>query len=373
VFLLIGLGIGCSNGLAQEAEPAVHRHIDTVLHADLKGLVSIVGSKDGKFLYGAALESQKIVTLRRDPESGLVEVVDSIGDLEGAVCLAISDDQKWVVMTSCTSSLLTLYARDEAAGTLTEVSRQKQGIDNVDGLHFPIAITISPDSRFVYVTDAGGAGSLTAFEIVDGKLEFLQKHDGVEGCMKGARLLTVDPKGEYLFVACALANCLTVFDRDINKGHLRVLHYLRDGTEDCNLLAGAHGLACDSDGEHLYLASGRFSGDNGITVFEILQREQLEVVQELKDGESLPQFKAGNFIAVSNDGKFVYATGAKSGNILCLKRDAESGELRYLRDFELSDGGEFGMTGGIYLSSDDRFIYVAGEGEKNLFIFERQK
>ena len=357
---------------AQEAESPTHTHVQTLVHDDLKGLVSIVGSADGKFLYGAAVGSKKLVTLTVDSDTRHAEVVDSIGDLKGAVCLAISKDQKWIALTSCQSSLLTLYSRDAETGRLAEVSRQEQGVDDVDGLNFPIAITISPDSRFVYVTDAGGPGSLTAFEIDDGKLKFLQKHEGVDGCMKGARLLAVDPKGEFLFVACAKANCLTVFDRDLNSGRLRVLHYVQDGMEGCNLLAGAHGLACSSDGRHLYLASGRFEGDNGITVFEILQREQLDLVQELEDSTELPKFRAGNHICVSPDGKYVYATGAKSNNIVCLERDVSSGRLEYVNDLEVDGETSLGMTAGIYVSKDNRFVYVACEGEKNLYLFERQ-
>jgi 6-phosphogluconolactonase (cycloisomerase 2 family) len=357
----------------QETETPPHRHIQTLVDSELAGLVSLVGSEDGKFLYGAALGSGKLVTMARDPETGQVEVVDSIGDLKGAVCLAISKDQQWIALTSCQSSLLTLYSRDATTGKLAEVSRRQHAVDNVKGLDFPIAVTISPDSRFVYVTNSGGSGSLTAFEIEDGKLNFLQAHEGVDGCMKDARLLAVDPAGEFLFVACAKANCLVVFDRDLKKGHLRVLHYLPDGTEGCNLLAGAHGVTCSIDGRHLYVASGRFGGDNGITAFEVLQREQLDLVQELEDGEELKAFKAGNHICVSTDGKYVFATGAKSQNILCLERDVDTGRLNYLYDLHVDGETKLGMTAGLYNSKDNRFLYVACEGKKNLYVFERSQ
>ena len=164
----LSLLAGLANVHGQESEPPEHTHIQTIVDEELKGLVSVVGSEDGKFLYGAALGSQKLVTMSRDPETGKVEVIDSIGDLKGAVCLAISKDQKWVVFTSCQSSLVTLYSRDAKTGKLTEVSRQQQGIEGVDGLNFPIAVTISPDSRFVYVTSPTGTGSLTTFSIKDG-------------------------------------------------------------------------------------------------------------------------------------------------------------------------------------------------------------
>ena len=369
----LSLLAGLANVHGQESEPPEHTHIQTIVDEELKGLVSVVGSEDGKFLYGAALGSQKLVTMSRDPETGKVEVIDSIGDLKGAVCLAISKDQKWVVFTSCQSSLVTLYSRDAKTGKLTEVSRQQQGIEGVDGLNFPIAVTISPDSRFVYVTSPTGTGSLTTFSIKDGKLNFLQNHEGADNCLKGARLMAVDPKGEFLFVGCCKSHCLTVFDRDVKKGHLRLLNYKADGNDGCNLLEGAHGIACSKDGKHLYVSSGRWGGDHGITVFEVLQREVLEPIQELEDGEDLKNFNAGNFIKISPDGKYVYATGAKSNNVLCLERNTKSGRLKYLYDLPVDMETDLGgMMADVYISKDNRFIYAACEGEKQLFIFERK-
>ena len=368
----IGLSADLANVRGQEPE-APHTHIQTLTDENLAGLISLVGSEDGKFLYGAALGSKKLVTLSRDPQTGKVEVIDSIGGLKGAVCLAISKDQKWVVFTSCQSSLVTLYSRDAKTGKLAEASRQQQGLDGVDGLSFPIAVTISPDSRFVYVTSPTGTGSLTAFAIKDGKLKFLQHHEGADDCLKGARLLAVDPEGEFLFVACCKSDCLTVFDRDVEKGDLRLLNYHADGTERCNLLAGAHGVDCSNDGRHLYVSSGRWGGDNGITVFEILQREVLELVQELEAGKELKEFDAGNFIRISPDGKYVYATGAKSNNVLCLERDGKSGSLKYLYDLRVDGETDLGgMMADVYISNDNRFVYTACEGGGRLHVFERK-
>ena len=269
--------------------------------------------------------------------------------------------------------MVALCSRDAKTGKLAEVSRQQQGIEGVDGLNFPIAVTISPDSRFVYVTSPTGTGSLTTFSIKDGKLNFLQNHEGADNCLKGARLMAVDPKGEFLFVGCCKSHCLTVFDRDVKKGHLRLLNYKADGNDGCNLLEGAHGIACSKDGKHLYVSSGRWGGDHGITVFEVLQREVLEPIQELEDGEDLKNFNAGNFIKISPDGKYVYATGAKSNNVLCLERNTKSGRLKYLYDLPVDMETDLGgMMADVYISKDNRFIYAACEGEKQLFIFERK-
>lgn len=365
-------GLLVSPTIGQDSETPPHTHIQSLADDDLMGLVSLVGSVDGKFLYGAALSSKKLVTLSRDTETGKVEVIDSIGDLKGAVCLAISKDQRWVVLSCCQVGLVTMYSRNAKTGKLTEVSRQQQGVDDVKGLDWPIAVTISPDSKFVYVTNAMGVGSLTAFSIKDDKLKFLQQHEGVEGCMNGARLLAVDPEGEFLFVACDKANCLTVFDRDPEKGHVRLLHRLKDEDRG-SLLAGAHGVVCSNDGKHLYVASGRFGGDDGISVFEILQRDFLELAQELESGKDLKEYKAGNHIGISPDGKYVYATAANSGNILCFGRDADSGHLKYLYDLRIDGKTNLSMTAGVYVSSDNRFVYVACEGKKKqLYVFERK-
>ena len=58
---------------------------------------------------------------------------------------------------------------------------------------------------------------------------------------------------------------------------------------------------------------------------------------------------------------------------MCLERNTKSGRLKYLYDLPVDMETDLGgMMADVYISKDNRFIYAACEGEKQLFIFERK-
>ncbi len=79
-------------------------------------------------------------------------------------------------------------------------------------------IHLSPDEKFLYVTNRGTANDITCFSITNkGKLEFKQQ---ISTGGNGPRNFAVTPDGKYVFVAHQFTDNITIFKRDVKTGLL---------------------------------------------------------------------------------------------------------------------------------------------------------
>ena len=74
----------------------------------------------------------------------------------------------------------------------------------------------------------------------------------------------MSPDGKYLYLVGDTDNALTIFSRNPDTGQLTHLETLRDGMGLIDGLRGAHGLAISPDGKHVYAVGLH---DDGIAVF----------------------------------------------------------------------------------------------------------
>ena len=404
-FLLFLLMFVCASAsIAQEENPK-HVHVQTVQSDVLKNVVSLVGTKDGKFVYSSSYEAGLLVCYSRNSETGELTQFQTVpeedeaedidedegegeGEGEGAadagegaanedegkielVCIDLSQDQKLLVGCSIRQKMLTLFKRDVETGELASLSSiTNEQIER--GLGYPVTVRFSPDARFVYVANANGGGMLTVFKIVDEQFEFVHAHEGIRGKMNGCRMMCTDPTGLYLYMGCDRAHTIATFDRDEDEGHVRIRNFIEDDSEEASQLAGASGLSCSPDGQFLYVASGRFRGDNAVSAFAIAEDGLLNRVQELVNESELKNFTGGNHVEVSPDGKFVYVSGATSKNLACFSRNADDGTLEFVEYLGINGNSGLGVTSEIYVSADNKFVYVAGEGRKSIYVFQRK-
>ena len=132
------------------------------------------------------------------------------------------------------------------------------------------SVTVSSDGNNVYVAswddDAVAVFSRDADD--NGKLSFVHflrdNVDGVDG-LNGARVVTISPDGNNVYVASYYDSALAVFSRDAHdSGKLSFVHVLKDGVGGVDGLYYARGVTISPDGNNVYLVA---SGDDAVAVF----------------------------------------------------------------------------------------------------------
>jgi 6-phosphogluconolactonase len=79
-------------------------------------------------------------------------------------------------------------------------------------------VHLSPDEKFLYVTNRGTANDITCFSVSkNSKLEFKQQ---ISTRGEGPRNFAISPDGKYVFVAHQFTDNITIFDRNTKTGFL---------------------------------------------------------------------------------------------------------------------------------------------------------
>jgi 6-phosphogluconolactonase (cycloisomerase 2 family) len=373
------LGVGVLDTAASDQGRVSLTQVASITSDELDAVVCVTISADGKFLYAAAWRTATVTVYARDPETGKLELRPSVCEpdlLAGTTSIALSPDGSYAVASAFRSRTLVLYRRDPQTGTLTRLDVARDGVNNVS-FRWPIHAAFSPDSRFAYVLDDrgpkdGSRGAVMTFGVVDDKLKLVKVDEGQAGCYHGARGMAFHPDGKTLFVASYRAWTLVAADRDLQTGETHVRQVLGNDKGEARGLAGAFGVASSPDGRSVYVSAGRFGGDDAVSAFEITADGRMKFVQEIANGDGgLRNFEGGNHIAVSPDGRSVYASATRSGTVACFRRDPATSKLTYVET--LHDGGGASELGaaGIDISPDGRFVYIATEDKKTLAVFKR--
>jgi 6-phosphogluconolactonase (cycloisomerase 2 family) len=363
------------------------QHVDTMTRDDLRSVCCVNLSPDGKHLYAAAWQANCVSVYRCDAETGRLEHLQSLvsdQDLQGVTSVRISSDGRHAVAAAFRSRTLVLFERDPMSGKLT-IRDVVRGDEQPDlGLRWPIDAVLSPDGRFVYLLDPqqSGAGvnpmaqgGIAVFRLADGgKLELVEVNSGDGSSFFGCRGMDFTPDGKLGFVACTNSWQLVVVDRDRETGKLKVRQVVKDGVGEAQALEGVIGVACSGDGRFVYASSGRFSGDNAVSVFRLTDENELELLQEIvNDAGELQNFVGGNEIIVSPDGLTVYAAATRSGALANFRRDAGSGRLTLVETLVHENfAGKIAGAASSEVSPNGKFVYVAAEFAESIEILKRQ-
>ncbi len=353
--------------------------VETVVRDDLDSVVKAVISPDGRYLYAASFRQSKILTFARDSKTGKLTLKQTMSDPEnlgGVTGFALSPDGHLAVAAAFGSRTAVLYLRDPGNGLLGRMDIARDGEGGVR-LDFPVEAAFSPDSNGVCVLDDSGVGeniegAVVSFRVEDGKLVIVGTDSGKAGCYAGGRGLAFHPDGKTLLVACNRAGTLIVADRDPAAGWTKVRQVVKDEKGNVHGLAGAMGVVINRDGRFVYVNSGRFQGDNAVSVFRMSTDGRLSPIQEIFDGRGMLQgFEGGNHLGITPDGLNVYAVASRSGTIACFHRDADSGKLTLVETIPDGAPGIGLGAAGASISPDGHFVYVPAEDKKAISIFRR--
>ncbi len=359
------------------ADEPVLKYVTAIGSDELKGVVGIDISADGRFAYSANYLAKTVSTFSRDAQTGKLSRMDAVSDpalLDGVTAVRLSPDNRFAITAAFRSKASVLFSRDAKTGRLKKVDSIEQGKSTPAQLEWAIDAAWSPDSAYAYVI-APNSAAVNVFRITaKPALQFVEAELGEDRCFRGVRGIAVSPDGKFVYVASEYAATLVVLNRDAQTGRLDVHQILQDGEGKAEGLSGAFSVAVSPGGRFVYVSSGRFRGNDAITIFEKQKDGKLAFVDEMFNyTDDLERFVGGNEIAVSRDGKHAYAVASQSDSLVAFDRDVKTGKLKQTQF--LVDGidgvGPMAMPGGLSVSPDGRFVYVASEGSSGITIFKR--
>jgi DNA-binding beta-propeller fold protein YncE len=308
---------------------------------------------------------------------GVTACTDGVA-LDGAAEVTISPDGTSAYVASIDGGTLAIFDRNTATGALTQKVGSAGCIaeDNTvagvttctDGkaLAGARSVAVSPDGTSVYVASEPPSNAVAIFDRNTSTGALTQKagtggcisDDGTAGAcadggpMIGAHSVTISPDGTSLYVASAISNAVTVFDRNTTSGALTQ----KAGTAGCisetgtagactdgTALVGAASVTSSPDGSSVYATSPSSSAitifDRNTTTGSLTQKagtagciSDTGTAGACIDGAAL---SAARSITVSPDGDSVYVasipliinTASTSGAVAIFDRNTSNGAL----------------------------------------------
>lgn len=342
----------------------------------LDGPNSLAVSADGANVYATSLESDTVTILQRDGGTGaLRQLPGAAGCVGGGVpvpgcaagrgidgpdVVALSPDGRNVYVGSFAGNALAVFARDAAGGgalaqpadaTGCLVDAPADGCTTVLALAAPEGMAVSGDGENVYVATAlGNALLVLTRDSSSGALT--QATDG-SGCivdaaragcttgvqLGGANAVAVSPDDGDVYVTSLTSNSLTSFTRASSGGTLTQ----QSGTSACAIdvlavgcslgraLSAPEGLAVAPDGRTVYAAA---FGSGALGVFDrtagsgaLMQKPRRAGCMTTAATPGCRPARAllgASSIAVSADGRFVYAAAFRSDTVAVFRRVTKS-------------------------------------------------
>ncbi|MEM1083026.1 MAG: beta-propeller fold lactonase family protein [Verrucomicrobiota bacterium] len=349
----------------------------------LEDVTSIVVAPGGKHAYAAAFNPGSVSILDRNPDSGELTLRKSIGgkDHDAAVAFRLSTDGKLGAVSCFRARALILYARDPDTGDLEKLDVAGGPGDPRKSLGFCIDNVFSPDGKHVYTIGSSAIGvfSIKNGQLVEGEMaadppqQRVNPEDGArpaQPAMRGGRGIAVSPDGRYLYAGWNSTGALTVHQRDPVSGALTHIQTIRENGDEVVGVRSIMGVTVSRDGRFVYTSGGRFGNLDAVCVFS--QRNgELSLVQSLH-GKNLPaEFGGGNEIVLSPNQREVAVACTGADTIARFHRDPETGKLSLI-GIEESGPKENPGPAGLCWSSNGKFIHVADEESGCIVTFRKK-
>jgi 6-phosphogluconolactonase (cycloisomerase 2 family) len=326
--------------------------------------LALVQSSDGAHVY-AGTHSGRIFLYDRDATSGALTFVEAMDDFADSArhfnqvnALAISPDGEFVYASSTDEDAITLFARNSINGELA-------WLGDADAISDPSEMEFTPGGTRFFVGSRTGNAHMIVYDrnAVTGAIDWTG--DIAYAASSGLPALAIEPDGSHVFGSSDSA--ITIVLTDDGEGSFGTEYpILEDGVAGVGLPGPLSGISVSSDGRHAYA-----TGDEGpIAVFAVATYDFLEAET---DGVLTPGLVTVSSVALSRDGKNLYATGSGEDAIQVFSRDATTGLLagsQIVRDGVAGVSGLDGVRDVVVAPSGD-FVYAVSATDDAVVAFTR--
>ena len=253
----------------------------------------------------------------------------------------------------------------------------------LQGLAGASALAATPDGTGVYATGFIGDG-VAAFTRTPatGQLTFVESErdnvGGVDG-LNGAAAVVVSGDGAQVYVAGSADNAVVAFARDAATNGLTLLELERNGFGGVTGLLGPDGLALSNDGKHLYAAA---AGSSSVAIFgrdndaASATFGELDFLGEVRDGvDGVDGLNLARGLALSPDGgpSLRRRRGRQRRRGLRPQRRLRRPDLRRIpQRRRRPESPAWPVPAAVAISPDGGQVYVAGGTANAVAHFTRQ-
>lgn len=312
---------------------------------------------------------------------------DGLAEFDGlAGAVAVSGDASRLFAAGPTDNAIGVFRRIEAPGQpqngeLRFARVLRSGVGAVSGLGGVAGVLASPDGAHVYaVSPIENTVVVFRRRPAPVELEFVEvEQNGVFGVsgLAGASALALSADGRHLYVAGSFANAIAVFARSADSsaadyGRLSYQGLVQNGVGGVDGIAGINALAVSPDGRHVYALG---AASSTLAVFARNPNSgsagfgQLSYLRRYVNGQDGIGGLGGMVgLAITADGARLFAAGGLSGGLVSFNRSSADGALSVAGIAREGVEGAQGLLGarGIRLSGDGQHLYVASGSGRSL-------
>ncbi|NEQ38756.1 MAG: beta-propeller fold lactonase family protein [Okeania sp. SIO3I5] len=346
---------------------------------------SVTVSPDGKNIYASTPYNfagngavDRIAVFNRNPDTGVVtfqEVKNNGNDepynprFDVFHEIVVSPDGKNVYAAGDYGFDVAVFTRNSETGALNF-----EEIHNNDNAGAVESITISPDGKSVYADSSSGDAIVVYNRNPEtGELTFVEsqkyQEEGNTLYVQGQRSMAVSANSKYVTVT--EKDSIAVFSRDDKTGALSLVERKEEGDDAVAGLEWVESIAISEDGKHIYAAGQE---EDALAVFSRNANGVLTFVEVHKDGKNgVDGLDYPQAVTLSPDGKSVYAAGASDYAIAVFNRDPKTGKLTFVEKQEEGENGVQGLKwpNSVTVSPDGKHIYATAENSNALTVFSR--
>jgi 6-phosphogluconolactonase (cycloisomerase 2 family) len=354
-------------------------HIQTQPNVDtaLNGVSDIAVSTDGKFVYAAAYQSNAVGIFQRDLATGMLAYSGKVIGVSAAFSVDVSPDNKNVYVASPTGSTVIALMRNLTTGALTSIG----ATGNAGGTAGFVSVNVSADSKNVYGV-GGQPSGLVVFDrnTTTGAITVAADYkDNVDGHELGQifspttspiKNIVSSPNGQFVYVTSTADSAVTLFSRNAVTGALSQLVVYKDGVGGVDGLQAASSAKISPDGKHLYVSG---QAENSVAIFSVNSvTGELTYLEKITNGVAgISDMQGVRSLAISPDGRYVYASAITSDSVTVFTRNSTTGLLTFDSKAINNGGGVTGLNGPSGMASDPsgRHLYVAGQDAQSIVVF----